>query len=87
MLAENSSNSSPDVTLKDMLKQKSGSLPKLKITPDDSTAQNEHVSFCSFNKSLTFAFLPSFFALHFLATHFYKNGFSSFYETLKLASI
>lgn len=87
MLAENSSNSSPNVTLKDMLKHKSGSLPKLQITPDDSTEQNDHVSFCSFNTSLTFAFLPSFYALHFLATHFYKNGLSSFYETMKLASI
>ncbi|XP_056105476.1 uncharacterized protein si:ch211-130h14.4 isoform X2 [Rhinichthys klamathensis goyatoka] len=41
--AENSSNSSPDVTLKDLLKQKSGSLPKLQFTPDDSTAQQEHM--------------------------------------------
>ncbi|XP_039508321.1 uncharacterized protein si:ch211-130h14.4 [Pimephales promelas] len=41
--AENSSNSSPDVTLKDLLKQKSVSLPKLQITPDDSTAQQEHM--------------------------------------------
>ncbi|KAK7148175.1 hypothetical protein R3I93_012481 [Phoxinus phoxinus] len=41
--ALNSSNTSPDVTLKDLLKQKSGSLPKLQITPDDSTAQHEHM--------------------------------------------
>ncbi|XP_048061753.1 uncharacterized protein si:ch211-130h14.4 isoform X4 [Megalobrama amblycephala] len=40
---ENSSNSSPDMTLKDLLKQKSGSLPKLQITLDDSTAQHEHM--------------------------------------------
>ncbi|XP_067277095.1 uncharacterized protein [Pseudorasbora parva] len=39
---ENRSNSSPDVTLKDLLKQKSGSLPKLQITSDDSTAQHKH---------------------------------------------
>jgi len=54
MLAENSSISSPDVTLKDLLKQKSVSLPKLQITPDDSTAEQEHVSF---NKCLSAFFL------------------------------
>ncbi|XP_077102359.1 uncharacterized protein LOC143753658 isoform X2 [Siphateles boraxobius] len=40
---EKSSNFSSDVTLKDLLNQKSGSLPKLQITPDDSTAQHEHM--------------------------------------------
>ncbi|XP_058651662.1 uncharacterized protein LOC131552130 isoform X3 [Onychostoma macrolepis] len=43
MLAEHSSNSSSDVTLEDLLKQKSGSLPKLQITPSDSTAQHKHM--------------------------------------------
>ncbi|KAL1263428.1 hypothetical protein QQF64_006167 [Cirrhinus molitorella] len=38
-----SSNSSLDVTLEDLLKQKPVSLPKLPITPDDSTAQHKHM--------------------------------------------
>ncbi|XP_016380212.1 uncharacterized protein LOC107717845 [Sinocyclocheilus rhinocerous] len=40
---EHSSNPSSDVTLGDLLKQKYGSLPKLQITPDDSTAQHKHM--------------------------------------------
>lgn len=44
MLSEHSINSSSDVTLEDLLKHKSVSLPKLQITPDVSTAQHKHVS-------------------------------------------
>ncbi|XP_059374350.1 uncharacterized protein si:ch211-130h14.4 isoform X1 [Carassius carassius] len=40
---EHSSSPSSDVTLENLLKQKPGSLPKLQITPDDSTAQHQHM--------------------------------------------
>ncbi|RXN27613.1 hypothetical protein ROHU_019898 [Labeo rohita] len=40
---EHSINSSSDVTLEDLLKHKSVSLPKLQITPDVSTAQHKHM--------------------------------------------
>ncbi|XP_043110470.1 uncharacterized protein si:ch211-130h14.4 isoform X2 [Puntigrus tetrazona] len=40
---EHSINSSSNVTLEDLLKQRSGSLPKLQIKPGDSTAQHTHM--------------------------------------------
>ncbi|XP_052006868.1 uncharacterized protein si:ch211-130h14.4 [Xyrauchen texanus] len=37
------SNSSPCVTLESLLKQRSGTPPKLQISPDDTTAQHKHM--------------------------------------------